>query len=165
MAGMAGMAGILSKLRGTKEKLSPQQEKSQLLGAGAERLGALAPAAETFLDLANRPRYGMTERDRSQLIGRLPGSPPYGPEAERYTSAYLFARQNPALVGLVGPANKLTDWMYGSNLAPQAQAGIKAYRESGQNPYDPSAMTPFDIAKQEDERKRRELLAKRGQSN
>jgi len=100
-----------------------------LLGRRTSTLGPVAGAAEAYLDLANMPRYGMTERERSQLIGLLPGSPAYGAGGERYTSAALFARKNPFLAGLIGPANVLTDAMYGSKLRPVAERGAELGRE------------------------------------
>lgn len=136
---------------------SDEQRRSTLYGARTESFGPLAAALEAALNLANYPRYGMSERDRSQLIGRLPGSPSYGPEAERYTSGYLFARQNPSLGFLLGPANTITDWMYGTDLGKHAVAGAKAFAESGVNPQDPNAETPQEIAERED--KRRTLAA------
>ncbi len=135
---------------------------SKLYGADLGKLNpAMASVMEAILNAANYPRYGMSEADRSQLIGRLPGSPSYGPAAERFTSGYLFARQNPSLVGVLGAANKFTDWLYGTNLAPQAIAGAEAFAKSGQNPMDPNAMTPLQIAKQEDKRKTDALLKAR----
>lgn len=107
-----------------------------LLGFPTERFGGFADAAESFLDAANEGRYGMGERERSQLIGRLPGSPGYGPEGERYTSSFLFARKNPGLAHLFGPfANAVSDTMYGTNFADTAARGRQAGAQQRQNEF------------------------------